>query len=66
MTTTTSKFLSSLRDLLFRTAAKASVAFVVASVPAVVALVQQDFGRAAGEEVAALATALGVYKVSNK
>lgn len=64
--TTTNSFLRQVRDLLLKDARKALTGFLISAAPAVVALVQKDYGVAIGAGVASLLTGLGVYKVANQ
>lgn len=62
----TRNVLVQVRTLLFQTARKALASWVIGSLPAVVELVQKNYGQAVGVELAAVLSGLGVYKVENK
>lgn len=67
MTTTKAKlFLAQAKVLLLSTARKAVSGWLIASAPALITLIQKNYGVAIGAEVTAVLVGLGVYQVANK
>lgn len=62
----TRAFLLQAKMLLLNTARKAFTSWLIASVPALLTLIQKNYGVAIGVEVAAILSGLGVYQVANK
>lgn len=65
-TNPTTNFLQQFQTLVLNTARKAFASWLIASTPALVSLVQKNYGVALGVEVAAILSGLGVYQVANK
>ena len=65
-TNRTTNFLNQVKTLLLQTARKAFTSWLIASAPALITLIQKNYGVAIGFEVAAILSGLGVYQVANK